>query len=40
VAARALELLLAQLTAQARPTAPVMLAPRLIERRSVAAPPG
>jgi len=40
VAARALELLLAQLTAQARPAAPVMLAPRLIERRSVAAPPG
>ena len=39
VAARALELLLAQVTAQAGPATPVMLAPRLIQRSSVAPPP-
>jgi DNA-binding LacI/PurR family transcriptional regulator len=40
VADRALQLLLSQLTADPLPAEPIMLAPRLIERMSVAAPPG
>jgi DNA-binding LacI/PurR family transcriptional regulator len=40
VADRALQLLLSQLTAEPLPAEPIMLAPRLIERMSVAAPPG
>lgn len=40
VADRALQLLLSQLTAGPLPAEPIMLAPRLIERSSVAAPPG
>ena len=39
VARHALELLLAQIEAEPPPAAPVMLAPALIERRSVAPPP-